>query len=217
MKVRPILFQGEMIRRLLSGDKTQTRRVMTPQPAHVWGFGVARSDPEYFTTHVRYPGGTQPDPWVRCPYGKPGDRLWVRETWNEVETLVDGVWRHDRYVYRATPGDYPGAWRPSIFMPRAASRITLEITEVRVERVEDISEADAIAEGIQPVRFDDNPLTAKLYVDAPTLYPAFTGKFFCQSARESYQQLWDSINAKRGYGWAVNPWVYTITFRVVPA
>ena len=184
MKERPILFSGAMVRAILDDKKTQTRRVMKPQPAYVWGWGVTRSDSEHFSAHVRYPGGHQPDPWVRCVYGKPGDRLWVRETW-----MCDGYGRRHQSQgmvrYRAD-AESMGAWRPSIFMPRWASRLLLENIGVRVERLQDISDADILAEG-----FPEDP-------------PSYA---------EGFAAKWNEINPK--YPWSSNPWVWVIEFKRV--
>lgn len=187
MKEHPILFSGPMVRAILDDKKTQTRRLMKPQPAYVWGWGVTRSDPEHFSAHVRYPGGHQPDPWVRCPYGKAGDRLWVRETWTprkEGETEL----HYAPALYRADMGDvkmFPtGRWRPSIHMPRWASRLTLENAGVRVERLQDISDADILAEG-----FPEDP-------------PSYA---------EGFAAKWDEINPK--HPWSSNPWVWVVEFK----
>lgn len=220
VKERPILFSGPMVRAILGGYKTQTRRILKPQPEYVWGFGVSRQDPEHFTAHVRYPGGHSPDPWVRSPYGRPpvqgqpGDRLWAREAW-AVRARPDGLWveyraggepvpvptHHDirdesgkvDFARYALPAD---RWRPSIHMPRWASRITLEVTAVRVERLQGISEADAQAEGWDLSRLD---LThAPISMD---------------TARVWFREYWNHINRPRGYGWTSNPWVWVVEFR----
>jgi hypothetical protein len=181
MKERSILFSGPMVRAILAGTKTQTRR------------GVKRLD-------VRA-GMPQPENdsllSLCSPYGQPGDRLWVRETWAwfgcerlpcEVLYRADGHTKlYDGY----------GRWRPSIHMPRWASRILLEITDVRVERLCDISEADARAEGIKvdecghAIREED--------------HVAWGG------ARSAFADLWASINGPDS--WAANPWVWVISFR----
>lgn len=190
-KERPILFSGPMVRAILDDKKTQTRRLMKPQPAYVWGWGVTRSDPEYFSAHVRYPGGHQPDPWVRCPYGKAGDRLWVRETW-----MCDEYGRRHQSQgmvrYRAD-AESMGAWRPSIFMPRWASRLLLENIAVRVERLQDISTDDLRAEGFRP----DN--------EASLLWR--------ETLAENFQKLWNEINPK--HPWSSNPWVWVVEFKRV--
>ncbi len=170
MSEKPILFSGEMIRAVLDGRKTQTRRVVKPQPVGLWAA----------------PGKS------RCPYGQPGGRLWVRETFYPERSHRGPV------SYRATwprDDDPPdGGWKPSIFMPRWASRITLEIVSVRVEQVQDISEDDARAEGVDDGTGQTRPL-----------HPYW------------FRALWDSINSKRGYGWEKNPWVWVVAFRrVIP-
>lgn len=166
-KERPILFSAPMVRAILAGSKTQTRRVVkTHELMHEFC----------------------------CPYGVPGERLWVRETfWARKGIFPNAVpGYHDLVFYRADPDpapnlDRPLTWKPSIFMPRWASRLTLEITEVRLERLMSITHADAIAEGI-------------------------TGE---QSPRAGYAALWDTINAKRGFDWASNPWVWALTFKML--
>ena len=224
MAERPILFSGPMVRAILAGTKTQTRRVITPQPDRVWGSGVRHGETR-FSAHVRYATGT-PDVWVPCPYGDgdAGDRLWVRETWNAVNTrgaFWDELNADERAGWRWLPlykasetagewGHYEGPYRPSIHMPRQFSRITLEVLSVRVERVQDISEADAQAEG---VIHDPDPITgqgAAWWVDRPD--GAQQGYV---TAREAYSALWDKLNEARGYGWKVNPWVWVVEFKAV--
>ena len=132
-----------------------------------------------------------------CPYGVPGDRLWVRETFYSNGMCKNTMSCHYRATYNGlfTPDTVPWKWTPSIFMPRWASRITLEITGVRVERVQDISEEDARAEGI------------------PDEYRAGHRIYY----RPRFKTLWDSINAKRGFGWDSNPWVWVVEFKRVGA
>ena len=203
MKERPILFSGEMVRAILEGRKTQTRRVVkptqsTPKVAPLrmepWIIdGEWQEDdngaPCWSGFHPDYPGEAK---WFSCPYGQPGDRLWVRETW--AQHFGELRYRADE----APDGYYHGAkgWKSSIFMPRAISRITLEITDVRVERVQEISEPDAEAEGITP--------------EFPARAQDISG-----SDQRAFANLWDSINAKRGYGWDANPWVWVVSFRRV--
>jgi hypothetical protein len=159
MKTRPILFSGAMVRAVLSGLKTQTRRVVK-----------STQDP--------------------CPYGAPGDRLWVRETWRIGETGVE---------YRAdeTNEHKPGNWKPSIFMRPQHSRITLEITRVRTQRLQDISLGDICAELGNSSVYDFAPV---------------------QDGLVAWEKLWDSINGKRpGCSWADNPLVWAISFQIVEA
>lgn len=203
MKERPILFTPENVRRIRDGQKWQTRRMMEPQPEHVWGFGVGHSDPEHFCAHVRYPGGHQPDPWVRCPHGKPGDRLWVRESL--VEEGGQWFYRADRAPVLVDPKDETAmiAWAhhkttsyaSAIHMPRWAARLVLEITGVRIERIQDISYDDMRAEGVRPEQ------------EASLLWR--------ESLAERFRALWDEINGDRGFGWERNPWVWIIDFEVV--
>ncbi|MBB5741072.1 hypothetical protein [Brevundimonas aurantiaca] len=198
-KERPILFSGPMVRALLDGTKAQTRRVVKSR-ALEWladaGFG---------------PGFVADPANGLCPYSAPGDRLWVREMHAIVPrtayAMSEGVQQtlkpgddHDAAVYAAAwERSRPGRWRPSIHMPRWASRLTLEITEVRVERLQDISEADAMAEGASPcangVWFDGKP------------------EFAGCDARGAYYSLWEHINGAGS--WDANPWVWAVSFRVL--
>lgn len=201
MKEYPILFKGEMVKAILGDRKTQTRRVI---PNDLMMCLSPEDEPEKFVE------------W--CKYGAFGDRLWVRETWSPVPTSAYNVMVYDPNdpsvgaVHRAgwavaNPGT---GWKPSIHMPRWASRITLEITGVRVERVQDICEEDAIAEGIESCT--DN--LGQIHSNPTRLYMAFPergGGFF--RARDAFECLWDSINAKRGVGWSENPWVWVVTFK----
>ena len=177
MKERPILFSGQMVRAILDGRKKQTRRVVK-NPEYM---GCLTGDCPHDTrseciAEITVFGAT------KCPYGIEMDRLWVRETFA-------APWGRSGVFYRADDKkEYDGNWRPSIFMPRWASRITLEITEVRVERLQDISEEDAESEG--------------------TKYPA-GGPTSCY--RMGYSWLWESINGKGS--WDENPWVWCITFK----
>lgn len=204
MKERPILFSAPMMRAILAGKKTQTRRVVKPQPPGLW----MKPETAVITDHhgcwafsriapngmaVAWPRGANS---IRCPYGVPGDRLWVRETWFP-ETPNRAIYRADGEFEDGYAG--PG-WRPSIHMPRWASRIILEVTDVRVERVQAITEEDAKAEGVPPER------AARIGADHGTLQHTL-----------AFAVLWDSINAPRGFGWATNPWVWCLTFkRVLP-
>lgn len=216
MKERGILFSSPMVRALLAGTKSQTRRALRVQPdSHHWeslpGYELKRS--KIVTIKERcavkfshsIPQNREWDTaldWLLCPYGQPGDRLWVRETWG-YDWYDDGqtrAWK--RPVYRADPGAQPSdqgdpaPWRPSIHMPRRLSRILLEVTDVRVERLQAISEADALAEGVFSWwREQDDPAS-----DHP-------------EPRELYRQLWESIN---GVGsWDANPWVWAVSFKRV--
>jgi hypothetical protein len=170
VREHPILFSGEMVRAILEGRKTMTRRVIKAPK----GFA-----PEYAGVDFG------------CPYGVPGDRLWVRETWQIGPELQDVIYAADEKwncngVY--IPPAACRSWKPSIHMPRWASRITLEITGVRAERVKQITGSNLYAEG-------------------------FPGEAKVGSCFGWFVNLWDSLNAKRGFGWDVNPWVWIIEFR----
>ncbi|MGK8887586.1 hypothetical protein [Burkholderia gladioli] len=246
MTENPILFSPPMVAAERRGEKSQTRRPMRPQPYDdygrlAWMFAKNRGS-------WGAPGGA-PDPaWLaRCPYGGPGDQLWVRETfvafgrwetrfnvkkgrdeWHFVDMTLD-TGRQYRYG-----GDLPNAqrasatptwWRrPAIFMPRAASRTQLEVVRTRIERVQEISEADAAAEGVESPETDrDNHDWAICPRCGGTrLYDAIgpnlgvmpdTDCFECDTHIKRFRYLWDSINAERGLAWGVNPWVWVVDFR----
>lgn len=235
---RQILFSGPMVRAILAGTKTQTRRVVVPGRGQDWLSpsriaAVKRFAPSadnWWTMAVGEPNkivhcGHEMDGGhigsVRCPYGKPGDRLWVRETWApfDAKTMRD----RDRatLLYRADDErkhESDGPWRPSIYMPRWASRLTLELTDVRVQRLKEISKEDAIAEGARPMSS-----TASPYPDSPrwsmqSPHPCETdpvnGYQHCLgSPQMAFANLWEKINAKRiGCAWLDNPWVWCLTF-----
>ena len=196
MKERGILFSARMVRALLARRKTQTRRVVNQQP----GSGVVPYKTSIGSWNWVLPEtghGTQ-DPFV-CPYGTPGDRLWVRETWGWI-----GDHRHcdQRSIYyRADRDDWlPGqAWRPSIFMPRWASRATLATESVRVERLQEITFGDVRAEGVECPTHDFE----SGFCSSP-----------CGDLRDAWINGWDRINGKRA-PWASNPWVWVVCFRVI--
>lgn len=234
MKERPILFSGAMVRALLDGRKTQTRRVVKPQPPGGTAYVIVDEDPFgkgalcINSLGVDGRGGPIPgeiDAWRTCPYGTIGDRLWVRETFfdnNPGERDMEQVYyRADGepdFDGESITRDGPG-WTPSIHMPRWASRLTLEITGVRVERVQDISEADAWAEGYD--EFDGVCGTCRGSGTHPYGYPCRCEagrQLRSQTALEWYRDLWDSINGKRpGCSWEANPWVWVLEFRRVEA
>jgi hypothetical protein len=197
VKARPILFSTAMVRALLARTKRQTRRITKPQPIAVWSQGVTITDAAHYSAHVRLADGAGVDPWIRCPYGKAGDLLWVRETW--------GVFRRQpgTPVYRADDENALGAsnaWRPSIHMRRSYSRLTLRITDVRLERLHEISEDDAIAEGI------DQAMCVRLTTKSPWV------GHVAPAAVHAYAALWDQINGDGA--WLANPWVWVVAFEV---
>lgn len=238
LRVRPILFSGPMVRALLEGRKTQTRRVLKPQPEFLQYYehkgkliyqSSHRSWCSHGLAHGRYPDEYLPSMLGVCGY-VPGDLLWVRETWQqffrdelppERATPVDGRMgipaRPDRksvVAYRAD-GEVPAhsehgeaVWRPSIFMPRWASRLTLRVSEVRVQRLQDISEGDACAEGAP---CDKEACDHKRHT---------CNEIGCSGSgyRGGFAKLWDSLNAKRGNGafsWTSNPWGVAVSFEVI--
>lgn len=227
MKERPIIFCSDMVRAILEGRKWQTMRVCNPA---LW---LLLDEIKKVNGHA---GWQCLDFDVKCPFDM--DRLWVKETWRvgawnhdltsiAVDYKADGCCRkewllcpdeeqferlwmqstddaaasglmvdEDSGEYHWRAGESPCRWRPSMFMPRWASRLNLTVKAVRVERVQDISEEDAIAEGVT--------------LRGCTRYEG--------EARAAFRKLWESINAKRGYGWDVNPWVFVISFdRLTPS
>jgi len=192
MKERPIIFSGPMVRAIMEGRKTQTRRVAKYNPflgePSEWGDRAKNQEPEF----VRIAG----DYRRFCHYGQPGDRLWAKETYS--------LTQHGKPVYRADGKDRDGfqwaiepgdprsecLWKSPLFMPRRASRITLELVNVRVERVQSISRADVLAEGFERIENETWPW-------------------------RQYMKLWDSIHGQGS--WASNPWVWVLEFkRVTP-
>lgn len=212
------------MRALLAGTKTQTRRALRMQ-----GWDSVDLHEQFRDEWSPWKDGERHHS-ITSPYGKPGDRLWVRETWADLTAAHGQRWerfdeltrlyergRHPFYWYRAD-GDQPGVgdcvsprerWRSPIHMPRWASRITLEITDVRVQRLQDISDLDAIAEGVREHVYPacgDHPALLGYVTDADGEYGAAH-----KTARGAYAHLWDSIN--REVAWRTNPWVWVLTFR----
>lgn len=234
MKERGMIFNGEMVRAILDGRKTQIRRIMAPQPADDIERGIF-PNPEVigWKSSRRHKHGSTTAHF--CHYGKPGDRIWVRETWGVVSHAFsdDGLmidWVPDRpataihempfgngyysgYAIYAADGDFTwgdddgyedgrSCWKPSIHMPRAASRILLEITDVRAERLNTISEEDARAEGI---------------IDGGCLNCGEPEPCGCANpepdATDAFAYLWQSIYGQES--WNANPWVWVIEFKRV--
>lgn len=187
-KLRPILFSTAMVQAILDGRKTQTRRVVKPQPEYTRGF----VGPIHWI-------GDKDGKEIKCPYGEPGDILWVRETWCPPHHLIP----ESGYVYKADD-NRPFRWKPSIHMPFAAARIFLRVKSVRVERLHDISEADVIAEGIKSrVNRQVNQFTNIYATTDEDITKAFV-------AIQSFCSLWESINGPES--WDANPWVWVVEF-----
>lgn len=195
-KERPILFSGPMVRAILDGRKTMTRRVVKHQDSI-----EADEDGGFIHAHdPKCPSFCDYACEMACPYGQPGDRLWVRETWAPCIGGAEGPDNPTLYRADNLDGYDKLTWRPSIFMPRWASRITLEITDVRVERLTEITEDDAIAEGAPCI---DNP---DYDPEDPCDDPP-------QSHKAGFLNLWDKLNGARGFGVDKNPWVWVVSFR----
>lgn len=216
IKERPILFSAPMVRAILDGRKTQTRRVLNPQPTE------NEFEPQllHFMRGLKSFTFDKSNPQRACPFGAPGDRLWVRENWHP-DPPVNGKWDYYGFtdgelynfdqlpkkykkpkhvIYQASWNGSPLKWCPSIHMFRWASRITLEVTAVRVERLKDISEEDAKAEGA-----DNNHAR---------IFTAFKSSI-ANVYRRNFGLLWNSLNESRGFGWDANPWVWVVEFKRV--
>lgn len=212
MKYRPILFNTEMVRAILKGRKIETRRIVKNVIINDWDkkdklYGPFTED-EYGDHHktVEY-----------CPYGQVGDRLWVREMWqntlnntgDEIITLYGADYSKEDYKHLKP-------WKPSIYLCKDESRVTLEITEIKVERVQDIDNDGATAEGIGQYFVDCNE---DGYWDVPAHWKNPDGKIIKQIQTEdiieAFANLWDSINKKRGFSWESNPWVWVVKFRKI--
>ena len=193
---KPIIFSTPMVRAILEGKKTQTRRVIKPQPSN----GIRKS--VFVKSGLEDGHGRE----IKIPY-QPGDVLWVRETWADLRGM--GFDRPFAYLtdswnskYGEEDGDskrcrldYGVKWKPSIHMPKSAARIWLEVVNVRAERLQDILCGDMKREGCIPA--------------------TVTGGQWQQWQRDYWIPLWDSLNAKRGYGWDTNPWVWVVAFEKI--
>lgn len=249
IKERPLVCTEESVRAILEKWKTQTRRIIKPQPifcakkqfdfmrtpesVYIWS---PQKGEEWYAWES---GRFQFDDLLittKCPYGQPGDRLWVKETWCEYGNIFNS---HEGYWYKASGIDQLHMdkvkfdickWKSPRFMPRRASRIMLEIDEVRVERLQEIPPDDVYAEGIENKRpaeeaiCDYCPLPERLRgVHCYGGEPVMCEGSHCGNAMEAwedeavreYADLWNSINSKRGYGWDVNPWVWAIKFHIL--
>ena len=202
MKERPIIFNTEMVKAILDGRKTQTRRVVKPQPLYTILNPIMLAKDAASPSGFSFISDEIDDIRLKCPYGVHSDRLWVRETWALIDNREFGGTSH--LEYKAYTGDpYPGGWppeeakgnpdapkwKPSIFIPKKYARIWLEIKNIRVERLQDISVKDLYAEG----------------------YPRPDSQYW-DAARKWFHALWQSINGKK-YPWESNPWVWVVEFR----
>lgn len=231
IKERPILFSGPMVRAILEGRKTVTRRAIKLQPdvpvtdaipRRDYPHGPATIDWYWRPRHGHLNGVPSHGWYFKCPYGQPGDRLWVRESFADlrgtgIEHRPDPAGLLSRYAFAADspPGslsdetrkDFGVKWKPSIHMPRIACRILLKITAVRVERLQDISDDQAIAEGIE--RDSANPTLwrrGQLHGDQNIVQMTGFPKL-------AFRSIWEAIKGHES--WAANPWVWVIEFKLV--
>lgn len=214
VKERPILFSGPMVRAILDGRKTQTRRIVKNHPGcgfEIGGYHKAVTDrhgEQYPACNESFGIFAEDGSWsIECPYGQPGERLWVRESWAPASAALPSA---SGVVYRADyhtgleKRDGDQKWKPSIHMFRQDSRINLEITGIRVERLQAISEADAIAEGCIKL-----PASGRI---TDTKGGQYGGRIWT-TARAWYAELWNQINGP--LSWAENPFVWVVEFRKV--
>ena len=219
VKERPIIFSGEMVKAILDGKKTMTR--------HLVKFKDFTTD-SITPLHIELAEGryclfNERNGWLigypKCKFGEIGDRLWVRETWQEIgpDCLLTykATYPSDLYAKRPELENVPPLaglkergylWKSPMFMPRWASRILLEITDIRVERLQDISEQDCEKEGLRIL-----PASGRYVVSPGDQYFGSAS----HDAVEVFSWLWDSINAKKGYPWSSNPWVWAIELKVI--
>ena len=236
MAEKPILFSGPMVRAILDGRKTQTRRVIKPQPIFdadggLWYPSHDHKRALHYANEEHFRQGFVRD------FGRyqPGDLLWVRETWAcaKYENIDGGSgWRYETLKYRADcnwggcSGHRDGiTWNPSVHMPKWAARIWLKVKDVRVEQLQDISEKDAQAEGVPSD--GDFPMNhgfcsacnGRGLVGAVGENLGFREDecVDCDTCKKRFLNYWNFLNAKRGYGWDINPWVWVIEFRVAEA
>lgn len=216
MTVRPILFSGTMVRAILAGRKTQTRRVVQwPDWADPLDLAPLLSRDPHALEH----DPANPKRRLRCPYGWRGDRLWVRERWSPALPASSAVPRSVGSLAIAQPDVAPAfyeadgpmlppqsRWHAGVHMPRHLSRILLEVDDVRCERLHDISVRDALAEGLEPAGNGDKAINE-------WFRPHGWARDGADNARLVFADLWDSIHARRGYDWASNPWVWAVEFR----
>ncbi|AYO54415.1 hypothetical protein [Acinetobacter wuhouensis] len=208
MKERPILFSTPMVQAILEGRKSQTRRVLNPQPEGK----TLQSNLDRKWLSKKFNGLLLPkieDLPIHCPYGQVGDNLWVREKFRKTEISDCGCddqcnCNFGGYEYFASTLDKSEKWKPSIHMPRSASRLLLEITNIRVEKLNQISRADAVKEGLHQL-----PATGRYVISQGDQY--FGGA--SSNPVEVFSWLWESINGLNS--WSKNPWVWVVEFKVV--
>ena len=219
MAERPMLFNGAMVRAILSGAKTQTRRaVKMPEGFDfIAGQGDDVDDPSNWGGEHEdgqwwaLAAGVGVDQVLPCPFGVPGDRLWVRETWGIWDQGFDTSEESGFTIYRAdTERPEPRRWRPSIHMPRSACRLVLEVTGVRVERLQAISEADMFAEGLERLEKHDSDMKAAVRHRALNQWLGKGEPDVWDRPAHAFRCLWEST----GGDWIANPFVWVVGFRI---
>jgi hypothetical protein len=215
MKERPILFSTAMVQAILAGRKTVTRRVVKVnirqecEGNEPYCFSVFDKNWNQYCDSDEMPL-TLADITNFHKYGKPGDALWVRETWAKYVTSDCAGGVTTRYRYKADLKDECYQWKPSIHMPRAACRLRLKIVSIRVERLHDITEEDAVREGINPVRSFDSGAG----ISRRQLYENYLPHGYTEVLPiDSFKSLWISINGHES--WDQNPWVWRIEFEKI--
>lgn len=199
MKEHPMIFSTDSVKAILNGRKTQTMRVIKPQPPETILRPMMLAKDPASPSGYSFISDEYDDILLKCPYGQVGDRLWVREAWQHIKAGI---------AYKASWDGKPDwSWKSPLFMSRKRSRITLEITDIRVKKLQEIGYNDLVREGVE----DTFPVLA-LY--GTVFVPALYSDIFKETITK-FGQLWDSLNAKRGYSWATNPWVWVISFRLL--
>jgi hypothetical protein len=203
MRELPILFQTDMVQANLAGRKTMTRRLLKSMSkkfkAECWE--IRQVDGKFYEAII---GAEQHFPSeIKCPYGKVGNVLWVRESFcmpdDEYFYKADGMEKSEHYLW-------DGKWKPSIYMPKEAARIWLKVLSVKAERAQDISEADAVREGVEFL-FTEHVSGYKYYLGNPAQINLL------DSAKDSFRSLWISINGQES--WDANPWVWAIEYKIL--
>ncbi len=217
MSEKPILFNTPMVNAILAGEKTETRRIMKPQPKEAAG-DIRFVDGKY-KQYLGYPLGHDVP---LSPYGRAGGLMWVRETWaalphfdkikpRDIPTFAEIIYRQQGENHMISK------WRPSIFMPKWCARLWLEITDVRIEPLHEITDVGAIDEGVLQLNGDwvlnNFPDYAKSFREYKALNNPDIAPPLGITPREKFKALWDQINLKRGFGWASNPWVFVVSFK----
>ncbi len=214
LKAKPILFNNDMVRAILDGRKTVTRRVVKPQPREIYHGGTLFEDDDALVALVESQNGRLEQ--NVSPY-RPGDILYVRETWAELETVHRvpyWAYKADDQTLHHSSGENFERWHPSIHMPKEAARIFLRVTNVRVERLQDITDSECMAEGICSWS-KDGKLYKYYLADEEGDYPDCEWSECPKTPQDAMQRIWDSTIKKSDldrYGWDANPWVWVIEF-----